>query len=655
MYGTSFPLKGLSNEGTFLLGQDQCSNYSKLDDNYSNNNNNNNSNNNNNNSKQTSAIQTTSDCDKPQQLIRHLNVWDLLGIGIGSTVGSGVFVLVGTIASEYSCRSCWISMLIGGVAATCSGICFIELSSKIPYSGSTYVYTKMCFGDYAAVIAAACITLEYGISGAAVARTWGDKVLVWIQPMFLSNDNIMQLDNMNSIQQNYNENESFDWMSSLSPWFIPNNVINIPAFFVSATATAILLSGISTSKAITNWITLFKMIVVLIMIVAGFCLYESDNIPQHVSWASKTGVSNIFRGATVSFFGYLGYDEVCCVAGEAIHPARDIPRAVLGTLFVTTMCYVLAAIALTGMLPCDEISPVGGFPNAFQQRDVIWLANFTAIGEFITLPIVSVLCLLAQPRLMYSMAIDGILPKCFCRMDANGNLTAGTLFAGIVMTFIATVVPFTYLNDVISAGILVAFNMTNSCLVLFRCKPKSRSSQNNLSTTQQQQPSSIILYQFLALYNGLCFLSALLWNHDNIVQNVTYQNGLAISTSVLTLLCFVGMTRMCPPSKEFGGVILVDQQQTNALNDQFQAPISLSSSFDSKQCHQHLDGCVNENYFTAPAVPFIPCAGIAINWYLIAQLESFEVTFLCLYLSLALIVFSLSRRLCTNNARGEQL
>lgn len=215
-------------------------------------------------------------------LQRHLSVWDLIGIGVGGTVGSGIFVLTGQIASQYSGQACWVSWIIAGIAACLSGTCYAELSGRIPVAGSTYVYAYICLGEVAAVIAAACLTLEYGVSGAAVARTWGDKVLHWLQ---LS-----------------------------SSWGRPNGLVNIPAFFVSSASTILLLAGVQESKRVMNFITLLKMLIVVFMVVGGFALYSPSRI-RGQPW-TPSGAPGVLRGATTSFFGYLGYDEVCCVAGR---------------------------------------------------------------------------------------------------------------------------------------------------------------------------------------------------------------------------------------------------------------------------------------------------------------------------------------------------
>lgn len=147
-------------------------------------------------------------------------------------------------------------------------------------------YSYICIGELAAVVAAACLTLEYGISGAAVARSWGDKVLLWLE-------------------------QGAGWTSAPA-WLVPGG-IQLPAMAVSAASTAILYAGVNESKHVTSGITALKMVIVVFMIVGGFCLFEPKNMQPPLM---PFGLKGVCRGATVSFFGYLGYDEVCAVAGE---------------------------------------------------------------------------------------------------------------------------------------------------------------------------------------------------------------------------------------------------------------------------------------------------------------------------------------------------
>ena len=503
-------------------------------------------------------------------------------------MGSGIFVLVGQIAATTTTATwTWCSFAVAGVAATCSGCSFAELASR-GLTGSTYGYCQVCWGQGVAVVAAACLTLEYAVAGAAVARSWGDK-LVWMW-------------------QPEEDGGATQWMHPLG------GVVNIPAGLISAVATGVLLAGVRESKFTTNFLTLVKMLLVAFMIVAGFWLSHDKASSEAVNVESPgpSVASGILRGATSSFFGYLGYDEVCCIAAEAKHPARDMPRAVLGTLAVVTVTYILASLALTGMVDdVTTISPTSGFPSAFAQNNVTWAADLTAWGEVLTLPVVVLISLLAQPRLTFSMAQDGLLPPLFSggqRASDDHNpdhsLFGGTAVAGAAMTLIATTVPFTYLDDLISAGILVAFSLTNSSLVLLR----------------RESPQKGWLERCLTAYNVMCLATALLWSNPDMFPG---QIPIAVVTLLLTVASVEYMARQFPSATEFGGSVLQSWE---------------GSSMDVRRQEHDED---HGYYFQTPCVPYLPCFAMAINWYLIAQLEVVGLVLLVAYLGAAVLVYGM--------------
>lgn len=198
-------------------------------------------------------------------------------------------------------------------------------------------------------MAAACLTLEYMVSGAAVARSWGDKVVLWAT-------------------------NELEWENA-SNYLAPGYNINPMAAFVSTICVLLLMDGVKESKIVTNIFTALKVALVVFMIVGGFWLFNGSNLVPFMPF----GTAGVFRGATSSFFGYLGYDEVCCIAGEALNPARDMPRAVLLTLIILTFLYVLAALALCGMQPYDQMSDTSAFPAAFRYNNVEWAAQIAAV------------------------------------------------------------------------------------------------------------------------------------------------------------------------------------------------------------------------------------------------------------------------------------
>jgi amino acid transporter len=495
---------------------------------------------------------------------RHLSLFDLVSVGVGGTVGSGIFVLAGLIAHHYAGPATFVSFLLSGLAAACSGLCYAEWAGRLPAAGSTYVYAFVSLGEWAAVIAGACLTLEYGVSGAAVARSWGDKVIEWL----------------------VNE---WQWDAT----FLAGEFFNPLAGFISALSVVCLAYGVKESKAVTNTFTVLKVMLVMFMIVGGFWYFRVENLTP----LAPFGVTGVLRGATSSFFGYLGYDEVCCLASEAKNP-KDMPRAVLWTLAIVTVLYILASIALVGMVPYDEISDTSGFPAAFSSLGVTWAAQVTAAGEVITLPVVVLISLLAQPRLCAAMANDGLLPDILARVDRNGNLFWSIILSGVPMTILATIVPFSYLDDCISVGILIAFNMTDSSLILMKCESSS--------------PSSTPLSRQLIFYHVLSFATGLASSAEN--------RWISIGFVAITCYAAISIRRNCPRTGGFGLSLRRHNSTSNAE-----------------------EPTVPDNVFEAPFMPILPLFGISMNWYLIAQLEFTGMLLLMLYLGIISLLYMFCR------------
>ncbi|KAL7550990.1 hypothetical protein ACHAWF_014196 [Thalassiosira exigua] len=252
------------------------------------------------------------------ELHRHLTLFDLVCVGVGATVGSGVFVLIGLIAHTQAGPSVFASWLIAGVAACASGLCYAELGGRFPSVGSSYVYAKETMGEFAAVIAGACLTLEYTGSASAVARCWGDKVVAYVKT----------------------------WGDdSWCLFFVePGFNINPCALLVSMGAVLLLLDGVKESKIVTNFFSTLNVSLVFFMAVMSLMLARRENMSPFIP--PEFGAGGLVRGATSSFFGYIGFDEICCISGEAIDPVKNVPRAIIITLMVVTSLYCAASIGL---------------------------------------------------------------------------------------------------------------------------------------------------------------------------------------------------------------------------------------------------------------------------------------------------------------------
>ncbi|KAG7340627.1 amino acid permease [Nitzschia inconspicua] len=562
----------------------------------------------------------------------HYSLLDLISMGVGGTVGSGIFVLTGFIAHHFAGPATFVSFLLSGIAALCSGLCYAEWSWRVPVEGSTYVYSFIALGEYAAVMAGACLTLEYGVSGAAVARSWGDKALEWMRVELGWTDLAAKLGGEGNNGENNDKSETF---------------FNPLAGLVSLLAVVVLSCGVQESKRVTNIFTITKLLLVLFMIVGGFILFDAQNLKPLLP--ASLGASGVARGATSSFFGYLGFDEVCCLANEARNPA-DMPKAVLWTLAIVTVIYVLASIALCGMQDYEYISDTSGFPAAFADRGVEWAAQLTAAGEVLTLPVVVLISLLAQPRLFAAMAKDGLLPAIFAKQNADGNFVWGNVLSGVPMMFLATFVPFSWMDDAISVGILFAFNMTNTALILMKCNsfhdaldinPLSDAQDCNddegegivvVPTLFNQRQKLLSLPQHLLCYHCIALLagisSHLETSGGNAAVTTVVQGGAAVAALSFALY----IHRKFPSTGRFGDWSLHSRQQKIFASDETDHP-------EEYVYHRPTLCSVEVLPFEVPLVPFLPLVGVFVNWFLIAQLDWYGILLLLLFLTIISVLY----------------
>jgi APA family basic amino acid/polyamine antiporter len=284
------------------------------------------------------------------------------------------------------------------------------------------------------------------------------------------------------------------------------------------------------------------------------------------------------------------------MAAEAKNPHRNLPWAVFGTIITVTVLYCFASFALVGMQPYYQLSTDSCFSLAFQENNMLWASNIVATGEILSLPLVVLVSFLAQPRLQFAMAEDGLLPKVFSEIDSRGNLTKGIILSGALCTFIAVFIPFAYLDDMISAGVLLSFNLTNTALIITRrgtCTT-SRSSKNVRHTTSSCE-YYMIVYHIVALV---------------LAYNITYITFSGITSNILLL---IPLFLLSVAAGYITWRIYIDCPENDDPNKDIEYRVSF--------------------------VPFTPLFGIFINYILFAQLSFHGVVLIVGYYTLATLFY----------------
>ena len=387
-------------------------------------------------------------------LERSFGTFQLTMFGVGATVGTGIFFVLQEAVPDAG-PAVIVSFLIAGLAAGLSALCYAELASAIPVSGSTYSYAYHALGELVAMVIAACVLLEYGVAASAVAVGWSgyfnellDQTIGVTIPDSLSYSPI--------------------------PYDGTNGVLNLPAIVLVAMCTVLLIRGASESARVNTVMVLIKLGVLVMFIAIGLTAFQADHFDNFFA----SGSAGISAAAGTIFFSFIGLDAVSTAGEEVRDPQRALPRAIVGALLVVVTVYVLVAVAGVGSQPREEFSS----PEQESAGLSVILENITgnagagtvlAAGAVISIFSVTLVSLYGQTRILFAMGRDRMLPDKFAEVSPR-TLTPvfNTVVVGVVVAIIAGFVPSDYLWDTVSIGTLMAFStVAIGVIVLRRTQP----------------------------------------------------------------------------------------------------------------------------------------------------------------------------------------
>lgn len=400
------------------------------------------------------------------QLKRTLGPWNLVFLGIGCIIGAGIFVRTGNAAALHAGPAVLISFLIAGFVCALAGLCYAELSSTLPVSGSAYTYSYTTIGEFAAWIMGALLLLEYGLAASVVAVGWGGYVVSLLGDFGL----VIPVELTGPTGHVVKHAVGGEMVPVLVNGAPLTYLFNLPAFLICAAMTALLIVGVSESAKVNNVIVAVKLTVIIafIIICGAFVIAHigtlkanwSPFIPPANGDKGEFGWGGILRAASIVFFAYIGFEAVSTAGQEAKNPAKDMPIGLLGSLFVCTAIYILVSIVMTLIVnykTLDVPDPVAVAVDALGPQWA-WFAKLVKAGAIIGLTSVVLVLMYGQTRIFYTMARDGLLPRVFATVHKKFRTPwVNTVLVGLITGAAAAFFDINTLGDMTSVGTLAAF------------------------------------------------------------------------------------------------------------------------------------------------------------------------------------------------------
>jgi APA family basic amino acid/polyamine antiporter len=380
-----------------------------------------------------------------ERLTRTLGLWQLTAIGVGGIIGAGIFTLAGTVANGTAGPAVLVSFLIAGVASAAAAFSYAEFAGLIPKAGSAYTYGYAVLGELVGWLIGWDLLLEYTAIVAVVA--------IGISGYF------------NFLLGEFGA-ELPAWMLG-APGTGEGHQVDLFAALLCLLIAYLLTLGIKNAARFETVVVVLKVLVVLLVIVVGFFHITTDNYTPFFPY----GVGGAFTGAATVFFAVFGYDAMSTAAEESKDAQRHMPKAILYSLAISMVLYVLACLVLTGMQNYTEIDPESGFSTAFKSVGLDGLADVIAVGAIIGILTVMFTFMLGVTRVWFSMSRDGLLPHWFAKTHATRHVpTRVTWIVGVASALIAGFLPIGEAAELTNIGILLAFVVVCVAVIVLRYK-----------------------------------------------------------------------------------------------------------------------------------------------------------------------------------------
>ena len=408
-----------------------------------------------------SVTQLQADALTDNRLKRALGATNLTALGIGAIIGTGIFVLTGTVAAQNAGPAVVLSFVLAGVASIFAALCYSEFASLVPMAGSAYTYGYATLGELFAWIIGWDLILEYALGAVTVSIGWSGYVVSFLRDI--------------GIHIPPELSAARGTLITLADGTQVAAIFNLPAVIIIAVVTLLLVIGIRESATVNNVIVFVKVAVVLVFIIGAAHAVNPANwhpfIPPSTGARGHFGWSGVMQGAGIVFFAYIGFDAVSTAAQEAKNPQRDMPIGIIGSLLICTVLYIAVSAVATGSVPYMQLDVPDPIAVAADHAGVGWMAGAIKLGAIAGLSSVILVMLLGQSRIFWTMADDGLLPKFVSRVHPKFRTPwITTIVTGVVVAFFAALFTVREAGSLVSIGTLLAFVIVSIGVLVLRIR-----------------------------------------------------------------------------------------------------------------------------------------------------------------------------------------
>jgi APA family basic amino acid/polyamine antiporter len=385
-------------------------------------------------------------------LKRVLGPWDLVALGIGCIIGVGIFVLPGVEAANHAGPGIILSFVIAGAACACAALCYAELAAMIPVAGSAYTYGYATLGEFVAWIIGWDLILEYMVGASLVSIGWSAYLVNLINHLLAPAG--MQLPHA--------------WCAA--PWGPSPGIVNLPSILIVGILTWLLVRGIRESSKVNLVMVVIKVAVIVVFISLAVWYVNPANWKPFAPF----GFKGIMTAAAIVFLAYVGFDAVSTTAEEAINPQRDMPIGIMGSLAVATVLFVAVAAIMTGVVPYHQLGVADPVALVLNVLEMPWTSALVSVGALTGITSVLLVLLLGQPRILYAMSRDGLLPPALSKVHPRYQTPyITTIVTGAIVATASALLPIDVVAELCAIGTLFAFMIVSGgVIVLRRLRPE---------------------------------------------------------------------------------------------------------------------------------------------------------------------------------------